>query len=442
MQSSKLKVQSSKLQHGGSPARLLALVACILCAALLAPAQTTSAVSGTSAIYGQLFVKESTLGRSKVCIDTRGLGITNHAFQWNVTGGPTSCTLLIETSDDCVTFATASSQTCTTNGTYTTPTNANFYTVNLSALSGGTSPTITTSYRGYLPGQGFPVREAEGGTGTSTQFTAGSIVFRGSNSYAQDNANFFFDDTNNRLCLLSNTCTNTFDIGSGKFFVTSAGAATATAGVTSKADAAGNVAFTTQGATSQTADLLQAKNSGGTVLASVSSAGIAKGNRGDNNVPLSGTVKADYTVTTVANTVTETALNSYSIPASTLAANRVIRVTAAGTYSTANGTDTVTLRARIATTAWHSIVSTAASVTNAQWSAQWVIVVKTLGAGGDAESQLPWAFINSVFKSDPNTAVETIDTTQARTLDITAQWSAALAGNTISVRQFVVEVLN
>ncbi|KKM18470.1 hypothetical protein LCGC14_1665420, partial [marine sediment metagenome] len=47
-----------------------------------------------------------------------------------------------------------------------------------------------------------------------------------------------------------------------------------------------------------------------------------------------------------------------------------------------------------------------------------------------------------VFKSDPNTAVESIDTTQARTLDLTAQWSAALAGNTISIRQFVVEALN
>jgi hypothetical protein len=41
---------------------------------------------------------------------------------------------------------------------------------------------------------------ANGGTGTATPFTAGSVVFAGgSGVYSQDNANFFWDDTNNRL---------------------------------------------------------------------------------------------------------------------------------------------------------------------------------------------------------------------------------------------------
>lgn len=39
-----------------------------------------------------------------------------------------------------------------------------------------------------------------GGTGTITQFTTGSVVFAGASGiYTQDNANFFWDDTNNRL---------------------------------------------------------------------------------------------------------------------------------------------------------------------------------------------------------------------------------------------------
>lgn len=43
---------------------------------------------------------------------------------------------------------------------------------------------------------------AHGGTGTSTTFTAGSVVFAGgSGIYGQDNAQFFWDDTNNRLGL-------------------------------------------------------------------------------------------------------------------------------------------------------------------------------------------------------------------------------------------------
>ncbi|MDD5251713.1 MAG: tail fiber domain-containing protein [Patescibacteria group bacterium] len=39
-----------------------------------------------------------------------------------------------------------------------------------------------------------------GGTGTATAFTQGSVVFAGaSGTYSEDNANFFWDDTNNRL---------------------------------------------------------------------------------------------------------------------------------------------------------------------------------------------------------------------------------------------------
>lgn len=57
-----------------------------------------------------------------------------------------------------------------------------------------TSGTIAIS----LSGTALPV--TSGGTGTSTAFTAGSILFAGASGvYAQDNANFFWDDTNNRL---------------------------------------------------------------------------------------------------------------------------------------------------------------------------------------------------------------------------------------------------
>ena len=47
---------------------------------------------------------------------------------------------------------------------------------------------------------GTTIAVANGGTGTTTAFTTGSIVFAGaSGTYTQDNANFFWDDTNNRL---------------------------------------------------------------------------------------------------------------------------------------------------------------------------------------------------------------------------------------------------
>ena len=52
---------------------------------------------------------------------------------------------------------------------------------------------LTNGVTGTLP-------VGNGGTGTSTAFTAGSVVFAGASGvFSQDNANFFWDDTNNRL---------------------------------------------------------------------------------------------------------------------------------------------------------------------------------------------------------------------------------------------------
>jgi hypothetical protein len=76
-------------------------------------------------------------------------------------------------------------------------------TVTSVAVSGGTTGLttsggpITTSGTITLAGT---LGVANGGTGTTTAFTAGSVVFAGaSGAYSQDNANFFWDDTNNRL---------------------------------------------------------------------------------------------------------------------------------------------------------------------------------------------------------------------------------------------------
>ena len=67
-------------------------------------------------------------------------------------------------------------------------------------ISGGvaTAPSwgkigLTTHVSGTLPA-------ANGGTGTTTAFTAGSVVFAGASGvYSQDNSNLFWDDSNNRL---------------------------------------------------------------------------------------------------------------------------------------------------------------------------------------------------------------------------------------------------
>jgi hypothetical protein len=66
-----------------------------------------------------------------------------------------------------------------------------------SAGSTGFTPNTATTGGVTLGGT---LAVGNGGTGTSTAFTAGSVLFSGaSGTYTQDNTNLFWDDTNNRL---------------------------------------------------------------------------------------------------------------------------------------------------------------------------------------------------------------------------------------------------
>ena len=64
---------------------------------------------------------------------------------------------------------------------------------------------LTTDVSGILP-------YANGGTNANTNWTQGSIIFAGASSFAQNNAQFFWDNTNNRLGLATTTPTTTLDV--------------------------------------------------------------------------------------------------------------------------------------------------------------------------------------------------------------------------------------
>lgn len=74
---------------------------------------------------------------------------------------------------------------------------------NVQFYDGATRTVVSTDATQTLTNKtwnGVTIGVTYGGTGTSTQFTSGSVVFAGgSGVYAQDNSNFFWDDTNNRL---------------------------------------------------------------------------------------------------------------------------------------------------------------------------------------------------------------------------------------------------
>jgi hypothetical protein len=74
---------------------------------------------------------------------------------------------------------------------------------------------------------------ASGGTGTATAFTTGSVVFAGaSGTYTQDNANFFWDDTNNRLGIGTSTVAARLGIAQSSTTAYSLIAQTPTVGLT------------------------------------------------------------------------------------------------------------------------------------------------------------------------------------------------------------------
>lgn len=86
---------------------------------------------------------------------------------------------------------TSVSGTGTVNGITLTGTVTSSGSLTLGGTLSGVS--LTSQVSGTLP-------VGNGGTGTATTFTSGSVVFAGSSGvYAQDNSNFFWDDTNNRL---------------------------------------------------------------------------------------------------------------------------------------------------------------------------------------------------------------------------------------------------
>ena len=111
------------------------------------------------------------------------------------------------------------------------------------ATGGGTVTSVAMSVPSFLSVAGSPITSsgtlavslsgtalpvANGGTGTTTAFTSGSVLFAGGGGvYSQDNANYFWDATNHRLGLGNAAPSTTLDVtGSQNITSTSANALT------------------------------------------------------------------------------------------------------------------------------------------------------------------------------------------------------------------------
>lgn len=146
---------------------------------------------------------------------------------------------------------------------------------------------------------------------------------------------------------------------------------------------------------------------------------------------------------TVANVTTETGFASeYEIPADTLIQGSAIRVHLAGVYSTdATVAPEIVLRIKVDST---TIIETPAitlgtGVANQGWTLDAFFVVQTAGATGTLERQ-GVVQLNGTVIDIPTTSTATIDTTTPLTVKAFADWTAADADDTITLREMGVWV--
>ena len=102
-------------------------------------------------------------------------------------------------------------------------------------FSGLSTAGIVTNTVGGVLGTTSSLGTALGGTGTTTTFTQGSLVFAGASGvYGQDNANLYWNGTEHRLGIGNTSPTSALSVGSSsQFQVDSSGAIVAATGISS-----------------------------------------------------------------------------------------------------------------------------------------------------------------------------------------------------------------
>jgi hypothetical protein len=178
---------------------------------------------------------------------------------------------------------------------------------------------------------------------------------------------------------------------------------------------------------------------------------VDHGGTSSSKMYVGGQAASQTAPTTHTNSTTEVSVSSVTIPANSLVAGSTIRVRAAGIATATNSTDTLVVVLRLDTTATalasREAIATTGAVDVANddiYSMDSLITIRTVGASGTAVA------ITDLLKMDaPTTARQsvlkgsfTINTTVENTLQLTADWSVANAGNSMRSDVFVVDIVN
>jgi len=154
---------------------------------------------------------------------------------------------------------------------------------------------------------------------------------------------------------------------------------------------------------------------------------------------ISGTLKSEGSVVTVAGNVSETTLKSFQFLINEWYIGTTVRVHAAGVYTTDDASSNVAIKLKVGSTTYHTVTTSAGTTTSAPWCLDWTFIVTALGATGTAESYVS-AKTNNTNKDSGGTAAITLDTTAQQLLAITATWASGDAADSISIRQFIIKI--
>lgn len=152
------------------------------------------------------------------------------------------------------------------------------------------------------------------------------------------------------------------------------------------------------------------------------------------------TVNSVTSTSTVTNTVTETTVFTGDILANSLSVGDVLKFDGYGTLTTANGSDSVTVRVKLGSTTIATQASATGVVTDEPLHIHVVMTVRSIGASGTISSYID---IN-ISGGDNDTINEstTIDTTVSEDLTVTAQWDNADVGNIFDLMQGFLQFKN
>lgn len=169
----------------------------------------------------------------------------------------------------------------------------------------------------------------------------------------------------------------------------------------------------------------------------------------------SGSVKwiwSNTSSTTVANTTSETTLLDTGTGTKTVAANElqagsIVRVTAAGSWNASDTSQIVSIRVKLGTsiTLARAITTSNDEATSGSWRVKADFLTETAGVNQAARASFETFFgsatAGTVTQID-NTFTSTFDTTGTNDVNVTAQWSAASASNTIACSIAYIEILH